>query len=167
MRQLIVVSSSHLCCFVGCNLRCIFYIQNPITDYLIVPGLKFLWFHTRIIYDFVLSILDFLVRSFYEIQEIIYDPSMKSKYSYMILSWKVRIHAQKSVWFNYENKEIIYDPNMKSKKSYMDLVWKQRSHTWSYYEIKEFIHVYFHETQEFILIGCMILVWNQRNHIWS
>ena len=50
-----------------------------------VPGLRFLWFHTRIIYDFILSILDFLVRSLYETKEIIYDPCMITKKSYMIL----------------------------------------------------------------------------------
>ena len=39
-----------------------------------IHGLNFLWFHTRIIFDFILSILDFLIRSLYESKEIIYDP---------------------------------------------------------------------------------------------
>ena len=46
------------------------------------PGLKFLCFHTRIIYDLILSILDFLsfyIWSFYDYQEIIYDPSTNTK----------------------------------------------------------------------------------------
>ena len=36
-------------------------------------GLKCLWFHRRIKYDFMLSILDFLIQSFYETKEVIYD----------------------------------------------------------------------------------------------
>ena len=56
------------------------------------PGLKFLWFHTRIIYDFILSILDFLVRSLYETKEIIYDPCMITKKAYMIL-------VRSTVWY--------------------------------------------------------------------
>ena len=53
------------------------------------PGLKFLWFHTTNIYDFILSMLDFLV-----------DPCRKPK-SYMIFVWLYQ--------------EIIYDPSTNIK----------------------------------------------------
>ena len=54
-------------------------------------GLKFLWFHARIIYGFILCILDFLVRCLSENEEIICALFMISKKSYMILVWVARI----------------------------------------------------------------------------
>ena len=44
------------------------------------PRLRFLWFNARIIYDFIQSMLDFLVHSLYE-----------TKKSYMIPVWLTRI----------------------------------------------------------------------------
>ena len=66
-----------------CNMASKMFASFSIRQTL--PGLKFLWFHTRIIYDFILSIVDFLVRSLYETKKIIYYLCRTTKKSYMIL----------------------------------------------------------------------------------
>ena len=42
--------------------------------------LKFLWSCTTTIYDFMLSIFDFILRSYYKTKSIIYDSSMNNRY---------------------------------------------------------------------------------------
>ena len=86
----------------------------------LLPGLKFLWFHTRNHVWFHTVHTRFLSKIFlWNQKKIIYEPWMKSKFSYMtpawskknsymIPSWHVRIHAEK-----------ICDPCTKSKKLYM------------------------------------------------
>ena len=57
------------------------------------PCWRFFDFIQGVIYNFILSIIDFLVRSFYEIKEFIYDPWMKSKFIYMTPAWSQKNHT--------------------------------------------------------------------------